>query len=71
MFYEYQGDIHMTEPHTDALWREFPGTLLDFEERFATEEACRDYLAKYRCPNGPRCAVNHDHVWPERDGHFF
>ena len=38
----------MTEPHTATLWREFPRTLLDFEEPFATEAACRDYLAKCR-----------------------
>ena len=62
----------MTEHHADALWREFPRTLLDFEERFATEEACRNYLAKCRWPDGPRCArCGHDHVWAERDGRLF
>lgn len=33
----------MTETHMDVLWRSFPKTLLEFEERFATEEACREY----------------------------
>jgi len=36
MLDEYHGDIHMTAPHKDVLWREFPKTLLDFKERFAT-----------------------------------
>lgn len=34
-------------------------TLLEFEERFATEEACREYLFKLRWPEGfccPRCS---------------
>jgi len=71
----------MTAPHTDVLWREFPKTLLDFKERFATGEACRGYLAKCRWPDGLRCArCDLDHVWlripehpawPERDGQLF
>jgi hypothetical protein len=35
----------MRETHHEALWRCFPKTLLEFEERFGTEEACRAYLA--------------------------
>jgi len=37
---------------------EYPGTLLAFEARFATEGACRDYLMHLRWPEGfvcPRC----------------
>ncbi len=37
---------------------EFPKTILEFREAFATEEACRAYLKKLRWPNGfvcPRC----------------
>ena len=30
-------------------------TILDFQERFATEEACRDYLFACRWPDGFRC----------------
>ena len=30
-------------------------TLAEFERRFATEGACRDYLARLRWPNGFRC----------------
>jgi transposase-like protein len=37
---------------------EYPKTLMDFERRFATDEACRDYLFGLRWPEGfvcPRC----------------
>src|SRR3989304_5664120 len=37
---------------------EYPRTLAEFERRFATEEACRAYLAQLRWPKGvvcPRC----------------
>ena len=27
---------------------DYPRTLLEFEERFGTEEACRDYLFRLR-----------------------
>lgn len=38
---------------------DFPRTTLEFEERFASEEACAGFLAKLRWPNGfvcPRCS---------------
>lgn len=37
---------------------EYPRTLAEFEARFGTEQACRDYLLKLRWPEGfvcPRC----------------
>lgn len=37
---------------------EYPKSLVDFEEAFRTEEACRDYLFRLRWPDGfvcPRC----------------
>ena len=34
---------------------EFPKTILEFREAFATEEACRAYVAKLRWPNGFVC----------------
>ena len=37
---------------------DYPRTLLEFEERFATEQACREYFRKLRWPEGfqcPRC----------------
>lgn len=39
---------------------DFPRTLLEFETRFATDEACRQYLFHLRWPEGfvcPRCAA--------------
>jgi ribosomal protein L40E len=34
---------------------DYPRTLSEFEQRFATEEACRAYLAQLRWPGGYRC----------------
>lgn len=34
---------------------DYPRTLLDFERRFATEQACRAYLAQLRWPTGFVC----------------
>lgn len=37
---------------------DYPRTLLEFEDRFSSEEACRDYLCRLRWPDGfvcPRC----------------
>jgi transposase-like protein len=34
---------------------DYPKTLLEMEQRFATEDACRDYLTKLRWPNGFIC----------------
>ena len=33
----------------------YPPTILEFQERFATEEACREYLFASRWPEGFRC----------------
>jgi hypothetical protein len=38
----------MSTSHKDDLWRGFPKTLLEFEERFATEQACREYWIALR-----------------------
>jgi transposase-like protein/ribosomal protein L37AE/L43A len=34
---------------------EFPRTIMEFEKKFATKDACRDYLFKIRWPDGFRC----------------
>jgi len=50
---------------------DYPRTQLDFEKRFSTEEACRDYLFSIRWPNGfhcPRC--KHDKAWPLSELHY-
>ena len=31
---------------------DYPQVLMEFEARFSTEEACRDYLFKLRWPDG-------------------
>jgi transposase-like protein len=44
---------------------DYPQTVLELDERFATEEACRDYLVSLRWPNGfvcPRCG--NSEAWP-------
>jgi transposase-like protein len=48
-----------------------PKTQIDFEKRFSTEAACRDYLFSIRWPNGfqcPRC--KHDKAWPLSELHY-
>src|SRR6266404_1705130 len=40
---------------------DYPTTLAEWEARFGTEQACRDYLRKLRWPEGfvcPRCQGN-------------
>lgn len=34
---------------------DYPRTLLEFEDRFRTEQACRAYLVRLRWPNGFQC----------------
>lgn len=44
---------------------DFPANALEFEERFASEEACRDYLMRLRWPSGFRCpSCGHRDAWP-------
>ena len=48
---------------------DYPRNILELEERFATEEACREYLARLRWPDGfvcPRCGANTG--WPASRG---
>ena len=48
---------------------DYPRTLLEFEDRFSTEEACRDYLFRVRWPEGfacPRCGAKKG--WPGSRG---
>jgi transposase-like protein len=47
----------------------FPKTILEFEKRFDSEEACLQYLFELRWPNGfqcPRCCSNE--VWQTKRG---
>ncbi len=48
---------------------DYPKTILDFEDRFATEAACREYLFQLRWPNGfccPQCG--HGKAWASKRG---
>ncbi len=36
---------------------DYPATLMEFDERFGTEEACQQYLFRIRWPDGFRCPV--------------
>ena len=44
---------------------DYPLTLIEFEERFSTEKACRNYLFQLRWPNGFRCPrCSNQKAWP-------
>jgi transposase-like protein len=48
---------------------DYPRTLAEFERRFATEQACREYLARLRWPEGfvcPQCSGKA--FWPTTRG---
>jgi len=50
---------------------DYPKTLLALEERFSTEESCREYLFLLRWPNGflcPRC--KHNKFWVKTRGTY-
>ena len=56
----------------DDLWRNFPRTAIEFERRFATEEACRAYWVEARWGGEPTCArCGSKRVWAERGGFLF
>jgi transposase-like protein/ribosomal protein L37AE/L43A len=48
---------------------DYPRTLLEFEQRFGTEEACVEYLFKLRWPEGFRCPhCGHPKAWARKRG---
>lgn len=50
---------------------DYPRDLAEFEGRFATEDACRTYLAQLRWPEGFRCPrCGHRKAWPVRSVWF-
>jgi len=62
----------MANENHNSLWRDFPKTALEFEERFATEEDCRDYWIEVRWGGKPACArCASTRVWTERGGFLF
>ena len=51
--------------------KEFPGTVLEFEHRFRTKDACREYLTKLRWPDGVSCPRGHSKgAWRTARGLF-
>ena len=58
--------------HSNDLWRSFPKTAIEFEERFQTEEDCRAYWMEARWGGEPACAkCESTRVWEERGGRLF
>ena len=50
---------------------DYPKTLIELEQRFSTEETCREYLFQLRWPEGFRCPVcNHGDTWKLKEGLF-
>ncbi len=48
---------------------DYPKTILDFEDRFDTEAACREYLFQLCWPNGFRCPqCGHGKAWASNRG---
>jgi transposase-like protein len=48
---------------------DYPRTVMEFEHRFTSEEACKEYLLQLRWPNGficPRC--HHQEAWETKRG---
>ena len=48
---------------------DYPRTVFEFEDRFISEETCRQYLYDLRWPNGfvcPKCS--HDKAWTAKNG---
>ena len=46
---------------------DYPRNLAEFEARFASEQACREYLCQLRWPEGFRCPrCGHDKTWAVR-----
>lgn len=46
------------------MLEDYPKTLIEFEQRFNTEEACVDYLSELRWPEGVKCLrCEHPGVW--------
>lgn len=44
---------------------DYPKTLSEFEDRFSSEDSCRDYLYNLRWPNGFLCLhCGNDKAWP-------
>ncbi len=62
----------MTKTHHEVLCKVSPRRCSEFEERLATEEACREYVAACRWNGRPRChQCDSDRVWSTRGGTLY
>ena len=62
----------MSRETHNSLWRDFPKTATEFEERFGTEEDCRAYLIAARWGGVPECArCRSERLWTLGDGAKF
>ena len=53
------------------LGSDFPQTLVEFDEQFGTEQACREHLMRTRWPQGWRCPrCDHDKAWTTVRNHL-
>jgi len=60
------------QPGATGIDDTFPRNLLEFLDRFATDEACLEYLCQVRWPEGvycPQCSSRHG--WPTERGTWF
>ena len=56
----------------NSLWRDFPKTATEFDERFATEADCRAYLIAARWGGKPECArCGSKRLWTLGEGNKF
>lgn len=55
----------------EAIWRDFPGTLAEFERTFPNEESCRKFLINLRWGEFARCyRCDSQSLWALRNGRF-
>jgi len=62
----------MSDETHNRLWRDFPKTAPEFDERFATEDDCRAYLIAARWGGYPECTrCSSKRLWRLGDGARF
>lgn len=55
----------------EAIWRDFPQTLAEFEDAFPDEASCRIFLIKLRWGGTPRCSrCDSESLWELSSGRF-
>lgn len=55
----------------ERIWREFPKSVVEFEERFPDDEACRRFLVELRWGGQPKCSrCGCEKSWELASGRF-